>query len=428
MWVGVLGPLSIQCDGEQIAVQATRQRTVLAVLLVRANRVVPADELAETVWDGSPPPTARVTLRGYIRRLRSLLGPAVGARIVTRPAGYMAEFGAEELDLLQFAALCQRGESALRTGAWDQCSALLGEALGMWRGTPLSDIPCQRLQHDEVPHLDEIRLQAAEWWAEAKLQLGQHEQLVLQLRKLVAEQPIRERFHAQLMTALSRCGRQGEALTAYRQARRILVNELGVEPGVELQALHTRILRGHLDQAVPRSGRAAAVPPVTATGQRQPQVKQPMDGPRASTARETRNGSGRAQPARWVIPRQLPPAMPRFAGRSAALAILDKLKQEAAGSTGVIVISAIAGTAGVGKTALAVHWAHRVADDFPDGQLYLNLRGFDPAGPPVGHVQAIRGFLDALGVPPDRIPVDTEAQVGLYRSLLTAPADTDRAG
>jgi DNA-binding SARP family transcriptional activator/tetratricopeptide (TPR) repeat protein len=420
MWVGVLGPLSIRCDGGPIAVKAARQRTVLAVLLVNANRVVPADELAETVWDGSPPPTARVTLRGYIRRLRSPLGPTVGARIVTRPSGYMAEFGDEELDLLHFAALYQRGESALRTGAWVQGSALLGEALGMWRGTPLSDIPCQRLQHDEGQHLGEMRLQAAEWWAAAELQLGRHEQLVLKLRKLVAEQPIRERFHAQLMTALSRCGRQAEALAAYRQARRILVDELGIEPGMELHALHTRILRGGLDQAVPGSGGAATVQPVIAAEQRQSQAKQSTDGPRAPATQEARNGSGRAQPARWVVPRQLPPAMPRFAGRSAALAILDKLKQEAAGSTGVMVISAIAGTAGVGKTALAVHWAHRVADDFPDGQLYLNLRGFDSVGPPVGHAQAIRGFLDALGVPPERIPADTEAQVGLYRSLLAS--------
>jgi DNA-binding SARP family transcriptional activator len=386
MWLGVLGPLSIRHEGSVIAVSAARQRTVLAVLLVHANRVVSADELVDTLWEGSPPATARVTLRGYIKRLRQLLGPAVGSRIITCAPGYAAEFGSGELDLLRFADLCREGGAALHAGAWRQASDTLGEALGLWRDTALSDVPCERLQREEVPRLDQMRVQAAEWRAEAELHLGRHDQLVPDLRNLVEEQPLRERFHAQLMIALNQCGRQAEALAAYQQARRVLADELGVEPGMELQRLQRRILQADPD--------LVGTPPTQ--GENHPTI------PRHAQ----------------VVPRQLPPSIQPFIGRARELKTLTKLLEDVGGDGGTVVVSAICGTAGVGKTALAVHWAHHAAHHFSDGQLYVDLRGFDPSRDPVTPGEAIESFLDALGIPADRIAAGAEPRAALYRSLM----------
>ena len=386
MQLGVLGPLLIRNEGSVIEVPAAMHRAVLAVLLVNANRVVSADELADIVWDGSPPPGARVTVRGYIRRLRVLLGPVVGSRIATRSLGYAAEFVAAELDLLRFAELCAEGGAALRAGSWTQCSDALGEALGLWRDTPLSDVSCQRLRREEAPRLDQMRLQAAEWRAEAELQLGRHDLLVAELQSLVAEQPLRERFHAQLMIALARCGRQAEALAAYQQACRALADELGVEPGPELRGLHQRILRQDPDLAGPSPARRAGRTAIMGAGS--------------------------------PIPRQLPSPIRHFAGRTGELRALTSLLREAAGDGGAAVVSAISGTAGVGKTALAVQFARQVAGRFGDGQLQVNLRGFGPAGTPVTPAEAIRGFLDAFEVPAAQVPAGLDAQAALYRSLL----------
>jgi DNA-binding SARP family transcriptional activator len=227
-------------------IPAAKQRAVLAILLLNANRVVSVDEMADVLWDGLPPRTARVTIRGYIKRLRRLLGPIVGARIVTHDPGYLAEFRNEELDVLQFKELFRGGASAFHRDAWEEASGMLGEALDIWRDAPLSDIRCQRLVSDEVPRLNQMRLQAAEWRAEAELHLGRHDLLITELMQLVAADPLRERFHAFLMTALSRCGRRAEALAAYQNVRCLLVGELGVEPGAELQRLHQRILGAEL--------------------------------------------------------------------------------------------------------------------------------------------------------------------------------------
>jgi DNA-binding SARP family transcriptional activator len=216
----------------------------LALLLVKANQVVSAEELTNRVWDGFPPPAYRVTLQGYIRRLRRLLGPVAGARLVTRGAGYMAQFHHEELDLLRFADLYRDGGTALAAGRWARASAALGEALGLWKGTPVSDAPCEYLHREAVPRLQEMRWQAAEWRAEAELLLGRHDRLVPELRSLVAEQPLRERFHAQLMIALNRAGRRAEALAVYREASDKLRDDLGIDPGPELRRLHEGILRG----------------------------------------------------------------------------------------------------------------------------------------------------------------------------------------
>jgi DNA-binding SARP family transcriptional activator/tetratricopeptide (TPR) repeat protein len=395
MWIGLLGPLQVRVDGTAAAVSAARQRAVLAVLAVRAGELVSAEELADTLWDGMPPDRAADTIRNYMKRLRFRLGPG-GRRVVTcRPSGYRLEVAEDELDLRLFTRLCRDGGSAVRAGDWSAAFGGLGQALGLWRGMPFADTGCERLQREQVPPLSELRLQAAEWRAEAGLALAKDAELVSELSAWCAAEPLRERFAVLRMLALYRSGRQADALAAYRQVHDMLVDELGVEPGAELRRLHQQIL-AH-DPALTPSERdmvpvpeATAEPPVRPAGE--------LDG---------------------VVPRQLPAAVAGFAGRSAELEVLTGLAEQAASGAGAaVVISAIGGTAGVGKTALAVHFGHQVARRFPDGQLYADLRGFSPAGEPVPPARVVRGFLEALGVAPQAVPADADAQAGLYRSVV----------
>ena len=233
-----------------------------------------------------------------------------------------------------------------------------------------------------MPHLDQLRGQALEWRIEGDLHDGHHEQLIPELRDLTARHPLREHFHGQLMLALYRSGRQAEALAAYQGARDALVGELGAEPGSGLRDLHERMLSGD--------------PALAVTGQARP---------------------AEAWPTR-AMPRELPPAVHGFTGRSAELKALTGLLDRPGGQApGTVVISAIGGTAGVGKTALAVHWAHQQAGRFPDGQLYVNLRGYDP-GPPVPPADALAAFLRSLGVSGPDVPPDEDERAARYRSLL----------
>jgi DNA-binding SARP family transcriptional activator len=375
----------VRCDGIAVPVPRGKQRTLLAALLLNAGRAVPTAELTETLWGPSPPPSTAATVRNHVKRLRQTLGEAGRARICTLPHGYLIKVGAAELDVARFEALQGTARQAAREGAWDRASTQLRTALELWRGEPLVDVKSELLALREAPRLAEMRLQAVEARVDADLHLGRHGEVIAELRRLAAAHPLRERLHALLMLALYRDGQQGEALAAYQCARRVLVNELGAEPGPELRQLEHQILTGD---------------PALAT---QPQAGLPRPEP-----------AGRA-----VVPRLLPAPVAHFAGRAGELkALTELLGRTAEEAPGTVVISAIGGTAGVGKTALAVHWAHRVADLFPDGQLYVNLRGFDPSGTPVTHADAVRRFLDALQVPAHQIPSGAEAQQDLYRSLL----------
>jgi DNA-binding SARP family transcriptional activator len=375
----LLGPLTVRCDGTTLAVPRGRLRAVLAALLLRANHVVSVAELAEVLWGADLPPSARVNVQNYVMRLRSTLDPA-GSRIATHPHGYLIVVDDGELDIARFEALLREARAAAGDGRWPEAASRAAAALALWRGEPLADADSDVLAAREVPRLAELRLQAAETRIDADLHLGRHGEVIGELRQLAGAQPLRERLQALLMLALYRDSRRAEALATYREARRTLVEELGTEPGPELQQLHQQILDADpaLSLAIP-----AAV----------------------------------AAPVRPAPPRQLPATVAGFAGRAAELAALTRMLDEA-GGPGTVVISAIGGTAGVGKTALALHWAHQVAGRFPDGQLHVNLRGFDPSGTPASPADAIRGFLDALGVPPGRIPASAEAQAGLYRDLL----------
>jgi DNA-binding SARP family transcriptional activator/tetratricopeptide (TPR) repeat protein len=406
---GILGPLQVADDaGTEIRLPAGRLRVLLAGLLTQANHAVPVDELVELVWDGAPPVRAARTVRVHVVRLRRALGPSAAARIVTQPPGYLCRAEEDELDVLRFEKLCRQARSAAREPAWPRAAALLTEALGLWRGAPLADVPSDLLRQRELPRLDRLRVQAIDDHVDAEMHLDRHEQLVPQLHDLIARYPLRERPPAQLMRVLARAGRRAEALEVYQDARRVLASELGIEPGPELRGLHERILAGDAEPAPP----ADAVPACTAVATPAPgQLATTLDAPALATPAPS-------EPAR-VVPRELPMGVRDFTGRSGELRALTRLLDEFGDRVpGAPLISAIGGTAGVGKTALALHWAHQAAGRFPDGQLYVNLRGFDPSGEAVPPGEAVRGFLDALGIPAEGIPVSLQAQAGLYRSLL----------
>jgi DNA-binding SARP family transcriptional activator/tetratricopeptide (TPR) repeat protein len=378
--------------GVRVAVAGKRQRALLASLLLSANVPVSCDALAEAVWDGSPPPGAQATLRSHVRRLRQAIGPVAGARIRACDPGYLMRVQEPELDVLGFEAACKDASAARRAVRWQESAAAAARALGLWRGTPLLDVYSQVLRDQFVPRLEQMHLQALEDRIEADLRLGRHDRLITELHDLTARHPMRERFHAQLMEALARAGRQAEALDAYRQARRALVAELGIEPGPHLRLLHQQILDGDLALAAPPAGRNDA-----------PQAPVPLADPAC---------------ARAVVPREVPGTAAHFTGRARELTVLAGLLDRGdAEAPGTVVISAIGGTAGVGKTALAAHWAHQVAGRFPDGQLYVNLRGYD-LDQLVPAASALAGFLRALGVPGPDIPPEPAERAALYRSLL----------
>ena len=382
----LLGPLIVRSGDGVLPIPHGKQRILLAVLLAHAGEVIPVDELAELLWEGRPPLSARVTLQNYVKRLRQALGPAGQARLRTHRPGYLMEAGADEVDLLRFDARCGAGHAAARRGDWAGAAAQLRAALSLWRGQPFGGVPSGPLALAEGPRLEEMRIDALEARIDAEMHLGGHSEVITELRHLIAAQRLRERPRSLLMLALYRAGRPAEALAEYRDARRTLVQELGLEPGPRLRQLHQQILSADpgLDLA--------------ASGPRWPRAVAP--GPAA------------------VVPRQLPAAVAHFTGRRAELNALTRALDRPAGPGGAMTIWTVVGTAGIGKTALALHWAHRVAGRFGDGQLYANLRGFGPRVTPAPPEEVIRGFLGALGLPPASLPAPLEAQAALYRSLL----------
>jgi DNA-binding SARP family transcriptional activator/Tfp pilus assembly protein PilF len=376
----LLGPLSVERDGYPIPIPVGRQRALLAALLLNRGRVVPANQLIEALWGSDPPPSARPSLHNYVKRLRKALGDTAHSRIQTHPGGYAISAAADELDLSRFEALLRAARSAQQAGQWDEAAARSHAALSLWRGEPLADVESEVLAQREIPWLAELRLQALEIRLEADLHLGAQVDVIPELQRLVGGHPLREQLHALLMLALFQAGRQGEALAAYREARQLLIDELGTEPGPGLREMQRRIL----------SADAAPVAPRPAP---------------------TNN-------AESAGPSTLPAAVRHFSGRDEELAVLDELAESAAAlAPGMAVISAIDGTAGVGKTALAVHWAHQATARFPDGQLYVNLRGYDPDRP-MSPADALAGFLRTLGVAGPQIPADAEERAAHYRSLL----------
>jgi DNA-binding SARP family transcriptional activator/tetratricopeptide (TPR) repeat protein len=382
---GLLGHLEVRCKEVPIPVPLGKQRALLAILLIRAGQTIPAEELAELMWaPASPPTTAAVTVRNYVKRLRQALGPAGRDRIATKPGGYLIRVEPGELDSVAFEQALAAAQSAMREASWLQAAFHAAAALDLWRGEPLSDVNLPVLAAVEVPRLTELRMQAQELRIEADLRLARHAGVAAELQELAVTAPLREHVHALLMLALYRCGRRAEALAAYQNARSILVEELGIEPGPDLRALHRQILTD--DPALAAPSAAAGDPKVTG--------------------------------ALEAAPRQLPAAVGCFSGRDAELATLTGLlTAKPADGASAVLISAIGGTAGVGKSALAIKWAHQVAGEFPDGQLHVNLRGYDP-GQPLAPGEALGGLLAALGVPGQQIPAEEAGRAAAYRSVL----------
>jgi DNA-binding SARP family transcriptional activator/class 3 adenylate cyclase len=277
MRFGVFGPLEVTNDGgRKLALGGPKQRSVLAILLLRANEVVSQDRLAEELWPGRPSASSAATLQAHVSRLRRALG--TDERIVTAAGGYMLRVAPGELDRDQFERLIEEGSGALASADWEQAAERLGEALALWRGPPLSDFQYDSFAQGEIARLSELHVGALEQRLEAELALGREERIVGDLERLVREHPFRERLRAQLMLALYRTGRQAEALEAYRNARAALVEELGIEPAAELRQLHEAILAQDpsllLEPGVGRAPQAGAREP----GPRSVEGEEPVSG------------------------------------------------------------------------------------------------------------------------------------------------------
>ena len=286
----LLGPLTVRRGTAVVPVPRGKQRAVLAALLLSAGQVVSLDELVVAVWGAQPPPTARVAIQNHVMRLRRSLADA-GSRIRTHPPGYLIRVEADEVDVIRFGAHADAARAATRDHAWEVAAAQASAALALWRGEPLADVGSEALTLREVPRLAEMRLQALETRIDADLHLGRHAEVITELRQLATAHRLRERFHGLLMLALYRDDRQGEALEAYQQARAVLVEELGTEPGAGLSQVHRQILAGDPALMVPEpalheGGRPAvprrlAAPAATAgrrvSAQGDPQVRPTVD-------------------------------------------------------------------------------------------------------------------------------------------------------
>jgi DNA-binding SARP family transcriptional activator/tetratricopeptide (TPR) repeat protein len=362
----VLGPVELFGADGAVRLGGPKQRAVLALLLLNANQVVAEQRFLAMVWGDDAPPSVRGQLQMYISQLRKLIGDPV---IVRRPPGYLIRVERGELDLDIFDERIRRAREDLVAGRDDDAMAGYSAALALWQEPVLGGVTGSLLAR-EGPVLGDRRLAALEEYFDLRLAGGRLEHLVRDVRAAAEEHPLRERLSAQLMLALHGSGRSAEALEVYTATRTRLVAEKGVEPGPLLRETQSRVLR-HEDRPAPPAS--------------------PM-------------------------PRQLPGDVPVFAGRVEQLAHLDSLVPT--GADPVVSSVVIAGGAGVGKTTLAVHWAHRVGHRFPDGLLYANLRGFDPSGNTVAPDEVVRGFLDALNLPAAGIPAGAQARFNLYRSVL----------
>ena len=387
MQVRLLGPVDVLLDGVPRLILGRRRKALLAILALHDGGTVATDWLVHAIYGESASPGSVSTLQSHVSVLRGALGRR--SAILARPPGYVLELDGGDTDVKQ-------AERLLRLGVdcGDPVRAVreLDAALALWRGRPLADMAGVSWLEEQAERLDLLGGQVKRALMRARLETGEHVQLIPDLEQTAAEFPLDEQVCGQLMLALYRSGRQADALAAFHRLKAALDEQLAIYPGPELRELEMSILRQ--DPALD----LAARPVLTAV---------------------TIASSTPVRP----VPAQLPPSVPGFAGRAAELASLDSMALEAVpddrDQTGATPISVVSGTAGVGKTALAVHWAHRISELFPDGQLYVNLRGFDPGGASVEPAEAMRGFLDALGVRMRRgSRTSLAAQAALYRSLL----------
>jgi DNA-binding SARP family transcriptional activator/tetratricopeptide (TPR) repeat protein len=417
----VLGRVEADHDGEPVPLGRRRERCLFGVLLLDAGVSIPADRLARLLWDDQPTATARAALNTHVSRLRNRLDPhhdgSLGIRLVSRNGGYLAEVDPQTIDATRFRSMVEQARTVAEPV---ERSARLRDALALWRGPVLADEASARLRERIGSELTELRMVATELMVEAELAGGRHRELIGELFALTAEHPHRERLAGQLMLALYRSDRYADALAAYQGLSDRLAEGLGVVPGRSVSTLHTAMLRRDIPLGA-YLGAGAARPLSDAVAGRLPAAA-PGDLPTTAPGDLPAGAPGELPPRppqepRAPVPRQLPAAPPWFTGRASELSVLTKsLAVYIGGET--VPILAIGGAGGVGKTWLALRWAYQNLDRFPDGQLYVNLRGFDPSGQPTAPATAVRGFLDALGAAPATIPADRDAQFGLYRSLV----------
>ncbi|MFD7498561.1 BTAD domain-containing putative transcriptional regulator [Streptomyces sp. NPDC059832] len=374
----VLGPIEARSGDTRVPLSGSKVHTVLAALLLARGRVVSDQRLTSLLWGWDPPATASAQIYTYMSRLRKRLGDQV--EIVRRPPGYVLFARDSRIDLLEFERLEQKGRAALGEGRYREAAGLLDRALALWNGPALSNAT-HHLCEGELPQLEEAHTLALEGRIEADLALGRHEEVLAELTGLVARFPVREQLRAQLMTALYRCGRQADALHTYHDARKVLADQLGVDPGAALDAAYQAVLNGSIGQESP---------PLIAL---------------------------RDQVSGAQVPAMLPPDWEDFTGRAAELQVLRTVLEPDVSPGWKPRRCLVTGMAGVGKTTLAVHAAHLSTHHHPDGQLYVELR--EPDGTPRDPCTALVRLLRALGEPRIDSPGvhdDLEELTRLYRA------------
>ena len=392
----LLGPVEVRVGEDWRGIGAPKWRSVLAALLINPGQIVSADTLISEVWRDDPPARAANLISIYVLRLRRLMDDPDGQLLVTRAPGYQLRVTGDDTDALLFEAMVRDGRRASAAGDPQGAASRLTEALALWYGRPLADVPSTPLVEAEAERLAELRLGAVELRITAELALGGHDQAVAELRRLLADHPLREGLWLLLMRALDGAGRHAEALEVYGHARDAISEPLGVDPGAELRQLHAELLAKD----------TARVGVITAGALSPPD--EPAPEPRQARSIKRTSSS----------PAQLPADIADFTGRDEQVKRLSDLLSGtgASGDPGAVRIAVVAGAGGLGKTSLAVHAAHRARRRFPDGQLYVDLLGATAAPLLPGDVLA--RFLRDLGVDGRDIPVDEDERAARYRTTL----------
>ena len=406
----LLGPLEVRVGEEWRGIGAPKWRSVLAALLVDAGQIVSADALINEVWGDVPPARAANLISIYVLRLRRLMGDTNSSLLVTRAPGYLLRVTAEDTDALLFEVMVRDGRRAYDAGDPQGAAGLLTEALALWHGRPLADVPPTPRVEAEAERLAELRLGAIELRITAELACGGHAQAVAEIRRLLADHPLSEGLWLLLMRALDGAGRHAEALEVYGRAREVISDQLGVDPGTELRQFHAELLAR--DTETP-AGTISAGTVTARPGKREPEPAPPRTTARAGRGARAAGRSGSA-------PAQLPADVADFTGRDEQVKRLCDLLSGvgARNDPGAVRIAVVAGAGGLGKTSLAVHAAHRVRRKFPGGQLYVDLLGATPNPLPAGDVLA--RFLRDLGVDGRDIPLDEDERAARYRTALAA--------
>ncbi|MFF5235387.1 BTAD domain-containing putative transcriptional regulator [Dactylosporangium sp. NPDC000521] len=389
----VLGPVEVRSAAhEPVALGPPLQVHLLALLLTNPGTVFSTDQIIEELWPVQPPKSAASNIRTYVWSLRRILGRpgTAGSRVVGGTRGYRLLVDNDIVDTALFDRMSHEGYAKLHGNDGAGALEAFENALALWRGVPFQDLPVNGTLLSSRTRLEDRRLTLVEEIADLYLQADRHSEIIDRLRDHIAVDPLRERPWGQLMTALYHAGRKAEALAAYRQLHKRLSGDIGVEPTAEIQALHRRILHGDL----PRTVRVHGPTTIRTEG---------MPANDVSPVAERQDATPH--------PQQLPPDVPGFVGREPELDALDRLLYSA------MRMAVICGMPGLGKTALTVHWAHRVSHAFPDGQLYVDLRGHGP-GSPMPPLEALTHLLESLGMSPHRVPPDQHRATGLFRSAV----------